>query len=395
MYDTPPPGPLAANAASRLAANNRRGPHNGSRRLDPVPAPVPMPAAPPGTRIGVAQLRRFQWAVRAALTVGVAASVCANVLHARDNPISQTIAAWPPLALLLTVELVSRVPVYRRSLAAVRILATTAIAGIAAFVSYWHMATVAARYGESGLAPYLLPLSVDGLIVVGSVSLVELAGRVRAALDGKAVPEGQPAPPAAVAAKPPAFMASTDTAESAPDEPPTNRGDSHNGHQPLTLLPAPDLEPVSISAPADADPDLVALLPAARAARDELGRHGRSLTRDSLAAQLRRDGHTIRTSRVSELLTLLRNDTPATANGRASQRGRVIGLRLVTWKCVPEHGTPIPAARCSRQGSRHPRGPRTEPGPPVLDQRSLRELGWVEVKPLAGSFFLGLGGRTG
>src|SRR6266511_3269314 len=129
---------------------------------------------------GVAQLRRFQWAVRATLAVGVAASVCANVLHARDNPISQTIAAWPPLALLLTVELVSRVPVYRRTLAVVRILATAAIAGIAAFVSYWHMAAVAARFGESGLAPYLLPFSVDGLIVVGSVSLVELAGRVRA-----------------------------------------------------------------------------------------------------------------------------------------------------------------------------------------------------------------------
>src|SRR6266540_6014789 len=146
---------------------------------------------------GVAQLRRFQWAVRATLAVGVAASVCANVLHARDNPISQTIAAWPPLALLLTVELVSRVPVYRRALAVVRILATAAIAGIAAFVSYWHMAAVAARFGESGLAPYLLPFSVDGLIVVGSVSLVELAGRVRAALDEQAALGAQPATPAA------------------------------------------------------------------------------------------------------------------------------------------------------------------------------------------------------
>jgi hypothetical protein len=56
--------------------------------------------------------------------------------------------------------------------------------------------------------------------------------------------------------------------------------------------------------------DLAALLPAAR---DTLARQGRSLTRDHLAAQLRRDGHTIRTSRVSALLTLLRNDQPATA----------------------------------------------------------------------------------
>ncbi|OKI45728.1 hypothetical protein A6A27_37955 [Micromonospora sp. CB01531] len=57
-----------------------------------------------------AQLRRLRWAVRSTLALGVAASVAANVLHARPNPISQIIAAWPPLALLLTVELISRVP---------------------------------------------------------------------------------------------------------------------------------------------------------------------------------------------------------------------------------------------------------------------------------------------
>ncbi len=275
--------------------------------------------------MNIAQLRRFQWAVRATLTVGVAASVCANVLHARDNPIAQTIAAWPPLALLLTVELVSRVPVYRRSLAVVRILATAAIAGIAAFVSYWHMAAVAARFGESGLAPYLLPFSVDGLIVVGSVSLVELAGRVRAALDEQAALGAQPATPAAAVTPidAPPVAEPAEPAGLAPDKPLTNHPDNHNGHRqpspplaPLAPLSAPPMEPTSPPTPLDADADLVALLPAARAARDDLVRQGRSLTRDSLARQLRRDGHTIRTSRVSELLTLLKNDTPAAANGR-------------------------------------------------------------------------------
>ena len=126
------------------------------------------------------QLRRVRWAVRATLVLGVAASVTANVLHALDNPISQAIAAWPPLALLLTVELISRVPVHRRSLAVGRLLATAIIAGIAAWVSYWHMAGVASRYGETGASPYLLPLSVDGLIVVASICLVELGGRIAA-----------------------------------------------------------------------------------------------------------------------------------------------------------------------------------------------------------------------
>jgi hypothetical protein len=68
---------------------------------------------------------------------------------------------------------------HRRVLAAARLAATAGIAGIAAWVSYWHMAGVAARYGESPSSAYLLPLSVDGLIIVGSVSLVELAGRIR------------------------------------------------------------------------------------------------------------------------------------------------------------------------------------------------------------------------
>lgn len=134
------------------------------------------------------RLTRIRWGVRAALVLGVASSVAANVLHAHPNPISQTIAAWPPVALLLTVELISRVPVRRRTLTAVRLAATAFIAGIAAWVSYTHMAGVAAHYGERGAAPYLIPLSVDGLVVVASVCLVELTGRTKAV----STPDSQP-----------------------------------------------------------------------------------------------------------------------------------------------------------------------------------------------------------
>jgi len=127
----------------------------------------------------IGQLKRLRWVVRLVLALGVAASVAANILHANPNPISQTISAWPPLALLLTIELVSRIPVNRWYMATIRIAATVAIAGIAGWVSYWHMVAVAARYGEVGNSAYLLPITVDGLIVVASVSLVELAGRIR------------------------------------------------------------------------------------------------------------------------------------------------------------------------------------------------------------------------
>lgn len=163
------------------------------------------------------RLRRIRWAARGTLTLGVAASVTANVLHAEPNLIAQTIAAWPPLALLITVELVSRVPVHRRSLAAVRLVATTAIASIAAWVSYWHMVGVAQRYGETSEAPYLLPVSVDGLVIVASVSLVELAGLIRTAEDKLAAePVAGPEParvPAEVPPVAPVLTLVTDPAE--------------------------------------------------------------------------------------------------------------------------------------------------------------------------------------
>jgi hypothetical protein len=153
------------------------------------------------------QLIRIRWAVRATLFLGVAASIAANVLHAEPNIISQIISAWPPLALLLTVELTSRIPMHRPLLATIRVISTAVIAGIAAWVSYWHMQDVAVRFGEAEIAAYLLPISVDGLIVVASVSLVELAGRIRAVqqaqVNGGPAPEVATATPAAVAAPTP------------------------------------------------------------------------------------------------------------------------------------------------------------------------------------------------
>lgn len=154
------------------------------------------------------QLIRIRWAVRATLFLGVAASVAANVLHAQHNLISQTISAWPPLALLLTVELTSRIPMHRPLLAVIRVFSTATIAGIAAWVSYWHMRDVAFRFGETSISAYLLPVSVDGLIVVASVSLVELAGRIRMLTD--------PAAEALAATKPSQYVAPAPIAPAPP-----------------------------------------------------------------------------------------------------------------------------------------------------------------------------------
>lgn len=186
----PEPAPTPVDPGHGTEAKPRRGWFRRRKAAEKSPQ---VPAnGHPGTKIaaepapaGAAErksLVRIRWGVRLVLALGVAASIAGNVLHARDEFISQVISAWSPLALLLTIELISRVPVHSRRLALGRWAATALIAGIAAWVSYWHMAAVASRYGETNGSQYLLPLSVDGLVVVASICLVELGGRIAAAV---------------------------------------------------------------------------------------------------------------------------------------------------------------------------------------------------------------------
>ncbi len=126
--------------------------------------------------------------VRAALVLGIMASLSANVLHASPDIIARVISAWPPVALIVTVELITRIPVASQGLSTVRIAATAVVAGIAAWVSYWHMAAVVQRYGEDPVAAHMIPLSVDGLIVVASACLVEIGRHVRAAESSRPAP---------------------------------------------------------------------------------------------------------------------------------------------------------------------------------------------------------------
>ncbi|GIJ49774.1 hypothetical protein Val02_66600 [Virgisporangium aliadipatigenens] len=297
------------------------------------------------------QIRRLQWAVRATLVLGVTASVTANILHARPHPIAQAIAAWPPLALLITVELVTRIPVYRPALGVVRIVATVAIAGIAAWVSYWHMVGVVARYGEVGTVPYLLPLSADGLIIVASVSLVELAARLRDTTTPTAHPTNEPTAPAppphtvpepaaaphdarngghrrpepaaatgATAARPRAEQRNRDErpvdhlASAHPPADGHHRSDTHNGPHRSSEVGRPTVP--AGSAPADG---LDSLFAAARTARDQLLREGHPLSRDALAKEMRRNGHAVRNNRASELLALLRKEAAAANSDQSAE----------------------------------------------------------------------------
>ena len=128
-------------------------------------------------------LHRIRHGARATLILGIGASLAANMLAADPSIIGRIIAAWSPLALLLTVELLSRVPAAPGWLSRVRVASAASIAGIAAWVSYWHMVEVAAAYGEGAVAAHLLPFSVDGLVIVSSICLMEISQRMAADAD--------------------------------------------------------------------------------------------------------------------------------------------------------------------------------------------------------------------
>ncbi len=69
--------------------------------------------------------------------------------------------------------------------------------------------------------------------------------------------------------------------------------------------------------------------PAARAARDRVLDRGSVLTRDTLASQLRRDGHPVRNARVSQLLAALKRESREALARHASEEPGAGAGRLV------------------------------------------------------------------
>lgn len=125
-------------------------------------------------------LRRY---ARFVFFVGAFASLGANYLHAPQkatfiaSAIAAGIAMWPSIALLLGTELVIRVPLKGAwwLLITARVIGTVVVTVIAGWVSYRHMQSVASEYGEgAGLNANLFPWSVDGLMVMAAVTLVQL-----------------------------------------------------------------------------------------------------------------------------------------------------------------------------------------------------------------------------
>ncbi len=138
------------------------------------------------------QLRHARVFLLVIVLFGVVVSVGANTLDTPDF-VDKMVVGWPPVALLLSIEALVRIPASRRAGAAGRVLATVAVGIAAGWLSYWHMASTVSQHGESGGGQYIWPFSVDGLMVIAAIGLVEVGARLRA-LDQTARVDASAAP---------------------------------------------------------------------------------------------------------------------------------------------------------------------------------------------------------
>jgi hypothetical protein len=150
------------------------------------------------------------------LWAAAAVSVAANVLSAELTLIGRGVAAWPPVALLLVVEVLARAPLPAGRTRWVSVGGAGLVASVAAVASFSHMHAVAIKAGESALVAVLFPLSVDGLAVVVSVALVEVNRRA-------AAPAPAPVPTPAPVATAPVVTAPVATAPVEPSSAPVGR----------------------------------------------------------------------------------------------------------------------------------------------------------------------------
>jgi hypothetical protein len=164
------------------------------QRLVPVPAPTVRATRAVRLREPNPQRRGASFASWIAFGLGITMSVAANVAHIWfvTRPEGQAalyaamiLAAFWPLALAVSVEVISRVGYpHGMGWAFARYGGIGAVGAVAAVVSYLHMHSLLNYFGESMLSAIVGPLGVDGLLIVGGFALFAIGETRKAAKVG-------------------------------------------------------------------------------------------------------------------------------------------------------------------------------------------------------------------
>lgn len=130
-------------------------------------------------------LVHLRWFCRGVIALAGLSSVWANILHVTvpSGP-AIAFAAAPPLVVVVGWEMVSRIPIRENAawyLKTVRPTITGLIALGGAWLSYWHQRAAIERYNGGDVTnAAILPLLIDGLMIIASVSVYEINARIRA-----------------------------------------------------------------------------------------------------------------------------------------------------------------------------------------------------------------------
>ena len=136
------------------------------------------------------QLRHLRWVVLVVVLAGIGASIAMNILHAPDSLAARLVSAGPPIAVFAAIELISRIPSSGRWTTFARIAGATVIATGAAAISYAQQRAAVVGLGFAAWEAAIWPLIVDGLMIVASVSLVEVVRLIRKSTSSTPVAQG-------------------------------------------------------------------------------------------------------------------------------------------------------------------------------------------------------------
>lgn len=123
---------------------------------------------------------RLRWVCRLIIAAVTAASIWANVLNAGHSTAAIAIHVFPPLLVFTGFEIISRVPFHKEDrwyMKWSRAIGALGISGISAWLSYWNQNAAFHRYADAQTA-YLLPLAIDGMMIIASVTLMVLNARI-------------------------------------------------------------------------------------------------------------------------------------------------------------------------------------------------------------------------
>ncbi len=130
------------------------------------------------------KLRGFynlRWACRGIILSATLISVWANVLNSEKDPAAIVIHIFPPIFVFGGFEIISRVPLRKEAhwvMRFARPLGALVITGISAWLSYWNQNAAFYRKTHDADTALLLPMAIDGFMLVASVTLIELNIRI-------------------------------------------------------------------------------------------------------------------------------------------------------------------------------------------------------------------------